>query len=221
MYACILFFALSLSAQEVPVLKETESDRAVSKVNENFRSVNSKLRNVQSDTKADILDDNNTWTGLNTFNRPLTFNDTVTVRSTLNISGIYGELHLISSVTVANVTFTNTGFSVCVATAVIRCDRNLAEIWYVGPLENATAGSITFLNVLKDGAFVSPLTDAIGIISASTANTSTPINGHFRYLFRVTANTSTSFCLAPRVDGSTGRIRNDANHSPVFGATCM
>lgn len=151
----------------------------------------------------------------------LQIDGTATVKSSLTVAGVFGVLHKIASTTVSDVTFTNTSFSACVATVTILCDRTLVEVWYTGPLENATSGSITFLNVLKDGAFISPYTTDIGINSASTSNTSTPINGCFSRPFLQTAGVSTTWCLAPRVNNSTGRIRNDANHIPSFGVTCL
>lgn len=222
--AIVAVLAIPAASADPPFfVRDIDDARDVGAVNENFRAVADAARRAQDgvDTmKADLRDDDNTWSGTNTLSSTLTVNGQAIFTSSLTVRGlIFGNVSASTSTTgIPEATFTNTTFDRCVtgSTVTMTTTGRPVVVWFTGStsINAAVTGAVSFM---QDGAFVSPLSSSIGVLGVGTS-VDTEVNASFHFLVSSIAAGSHSWCLAVKTPSGTLTVKNDTLRINQFGA---
>ena len=210
MIPCLLLLLLANTARAADppyFLRDSGGRRDVGGINENVRSLSDSARATQNDLdaleaayKTDLLDDDNTWTGTNTFNSSTTFN-----------GGVFGTINASTEGVIAVSYTLGSTAGVCItgSTLTMTTQAVNAEMSFTGTTSNTSASGVTNFNVLQDGAYISPWSSSAPILQVRDTGGATALetSASFRIRTRTALSAAShSWCIVAYVGSGGGSM---------------
>lgn len=169
---------------------------------------------------------NSSFTGTAYHTGTATFTATVTFTKLIYISSGIGFADGSTLVSAASArttsgfgTLSQTAFGPAVSTVTISTNGGEVTCWFSGGAYSSSDNRHLALNILEDGAYVSPYTTTSGIASAyvCTGCGTHPQNLSFHKIFRAPAGGSHSYALTPLTAISGNFVFDTTDSKPEFG----
>ncbi len=201
----------------------------------NTVTVSTTLVSNSSVTASAFFGNGSALTGLagesNTYASSKTFTTNVLMQASATASGFFGNGSALTGLPVAQTTVTynltgatteTTTFKVCYASGTLTTNgSSLIQVHYSGSITNSgAAGTYCILNIMQDGAFISPYTSTVGMGASVNGAAGGFGNATMTRIFPAPSAGSHSWCLSMISPfGTTCTFTYASAHGNEFGVT--